>query len=204
MTSPSQDARRSAPATERNREPILSILQRVLPERGLVLEIASGTGEHAVFFSRALPGLTWQPTDVDESARASIDAWAATEGPETLRPALPLDVTATPWPVAAADAVVCINMIHISPPACTPALLSGAAAVLPAGAPLVLYGPFRVGGEHTSESNAAFEDWLKAQDPSFGIRNLDDVAEMAVAEGFAAPETVQMPANNLTVIFRRL
>ncbi|WP_404382220.1 DUF938 domain-containing protein [Caenispirillum salinarum] len=203
MTAPSQDARRSAPATARNREPILSVLQRALPARGLVLEIASGTGEHAVFFSRALPGLTWQPTDVDDGARASIDAWAAAEGPDTLRPAVALDVTARPWPVAAADAVVCINMVHISPPECTPALLEGAAAVLPEGAPLVLYGPFRIGGAHTSESNAAFDDWLKAQDPSFGIRNLDDVAALAAEHGFGPPETIQMPANNLTVVFRR-
>ncbi|EKV26944.1 SAM-dependent methyltransferase [Caenispirillum salinarum AK4] len=179
------------------------MLQRVLPARGLVLEIASGTGEHAVFFSRALPGLTWQPTDVDASARASVDAWAEAEGPETLRPAVALDVTARPWPVDAADAVVCINMIHISPPECTPALLQGAAVVLPRGAPLVLYGPFRVGGVHTSESNAAFDNWLKAQNPSFGIRNLDDVADMAAGAGFSTPETVEMPANNLTVVFRR-
>lgn len=168
-----------------------------------MLEIASGTGEHALYFSRAFPGLVWQPTDVEPEARASIDAWAAAEGPETLRPALPLDVTARPWPLKAADAVVCINMIHISPPECTSALFEGAAAVLPAEAPLFLYGPFRVGGVHTSDSNAKFDEWLKAQDPRFGIRNLDDVTAIAAGHGFGPPETIQMPANNLSVIFRR-
>lgn len=203
MTKPSQDNRRSAPATARNRDSILSVLRRVLPERGHVLEIASGTGEHAVYFSRALPGLTWQPTDMDPAACASIDAWAAAEGPEGLRPALMLDVTIRPWPVETADAMVCINMLHISPPECTPALLSGAAAALPKGAPLVVYGPFRVGGIHTSESNAVFEAWLKSRNPSFGVRNLEDVVHMAEVAGFGPPEVVEMPANNLTLVFRR-
>lgn len=203
MTNASQDARRSAPATARNRDPILSVLKRVLPHRGLVLEIASGTGEHALFFSHALPGLTWQPSDMNPEARASIDAWAAAEGPETLRPALPLNVVESPWPVRAADAVVCINMIHISPPECTPALFKGAAAILPAGGPLVLYGPFREGGTHTSESNKEFEGWLKAQDPRFGLRDLDDVARLAADSGFTAPEVTRMPANNLSLVFQR-
>lgn len=203
MTTPVQDARRSAPATARNREPILSILQRVLPERGLVLEIASGTGEHALFFSSALAGLTWQPTDLDAGARASIDAWAGDAAHDRLRPALPLDVTARPWPVTAADAVVCINMIHISPPEATDGLLRGAAELLPPGAPLVLYGPFMVDGAHTAESNAAFDLWLKEQDPAWGVRDLTTVAALAGACGFQAPEVIAMPANNLMVVFRR-
>lgn len=203
MTSPTQDAKRSAPAVARNRDPILTVLQRVLPERGLVLEIASGTGEHAVHFAAGLPGLTWQPTDRGPEALASIDAWAAEAGAANLRPALVLDVTAQPWPVEQADAVVCINMIHIAPPAATEGLLRGAAAVLPEGAPLYLYGPFKVGGFHTADSNMAFEAWLKEQDPDFGLRNLEDVAELAAMLGFGEPETVQMPANNLSVIFRR-
>lgn len=203
MTIPTQDAKRSAPAVARNRDPILTVLQRVLPERGLVLEIASGTGEHAVHFAAGLPGLTWQPTDRGPEALASIDAWAAEAGAANLRPACVLDVTAQPWPVEQADAVVCINMIHIAPPAATEGLLRGAAAVLPEGAPLYLYGPFKVGGFHTADSNMAFEAWLKEQDPDYGLRNLEDVAELAAMLGFDAPETVQMPANNLSVIFRR-
>lgn len=203
MTIPTQDAKRSAPAVARNRDPILTVLQRVLPERGLVLEIASGTGEHAVHFAGGLPGLTWQPTDRGPEALASIDAWAAEAGAANLRPALVLDVTAQPWPVEQADAVVCINMIHIAPPAATEGLLRGAAAVLPEGAPLYLYGPFKVGGFHTADSNMAFEAWLKEQDPDYGLRNLEDVAELAAMLGFGEPETVQMPANNLSVIFRR-
>ncbi|GAA0589567.1 DUF938 domain-containing protein [Caenispirillum bisanense] len=187
----------------RNRDPILSVLQRALPGRGLVLEIASGTGEHAVHFAAALPHLEWQPTDRTPESLASIDAWAAAAAVPTVRPALHLDVTDHPWPVAEAAAVVCINMIHIAPPAATDGLLRGAAAVLPAGAPLVLYGPFKVGGFHTADSNMAFEAWLKDQNPEFGVRNLEDVADLAAVAGFAAPETVQMPANNLTVVFRR-
>lgn len=189
----------------RNREPILTVLKRVLPPTGLVLEVASGTGEHAAFIARALPGLAWQPSDPDPDSRASIDAWAAEANAAgaSVRPALEIDVTRQPWPVTRAEAVVAINMIHISPPAATPGLLKGAAALLPPGAPLYLYGPFKVGGFHTADSNMAFEGWLKSQNPDWGVRNLDDVAELARAAGFGEPETVQMPANNLSVIFRR-
>lgn len=203
MTSPTQDAKRSAPAVARNREPILTVLKRTLPESGLVLEIASGTGEHAAYFAPALPGLAWQPTDRDAAALPGIDAWGAEAGGGRPRPALRLDVVEQPWPVDAADAVVCINMIHIAPPAATEGLLRGAAAVLPPGAPLYLYGPFKVGGFHTADSNMAFEAWLKEQNPDYGLRNLEEVAELAAMLGFSEPETVQMPANNLSVIFRR-
>lgn len=204
MTSPTQDAKRSAPAVARNRDPILTVLKRTLPDAGLVIEVASGTGEHAAHFAPALPGLVWQPTDVDPTALPGIDAWAAETGAPNLRPALALDVMAEqPWPVERADAVVCINMIHIAPPAATEGLLRGAAAVLPEGAPLYLYGPFKVGGFHTADSNMAFEAWLKEQHPEYGLRNLEDVAELAAALGFAEPETLQMPANNLSVVFRR-
>lgn len=203
MSSPTQDAKRSAPAVARNRDPILSVLRRVLPDRGLVLEIASGTGEHAAHFASALPSLDWQPTDRTPEALASIDAWAAETLAPGLWPAMLLDVTDHPWPVDTAAAVVCINMIHIAPPAATDGLLRGASALLPAGAPLVLYGPFKVGGFHTADSNMAFEAWLKDQNPEFGVRDLDDVADLAAAAGFGPPETVQMPANNLTVVFRR-
>lgn len=204
MTEPVQDARLSAPAVARNRDPILAVLRRVLPGSGLVLEIASGTGEHAAHFAPAFAGLAWQPSDPRPAARASIDAWAADAGPGAgIRPALDLDVTRRPWPVERADAVVCINMIHISPPGCTPALLEGAAALLPSDGPLTLYGPFRIGGAHTAESNESFDAWLKSENPEYGIRDLEAVADMAAAVGFGAPETVPMPANNFSVIFRR-
>lgn len=197
------DARRFAPATERNREPILAVLRDVLPARGLALEVASGTGEHAVHFARAFPGLEWQPTDLDDSARASIDAWAGAEGPGNIRPALALDAGIDNWPVSQADAMLCINMIHISPWAATEGLMRGAGRILPSGAPLFLYGPYRRTGHELEPSNAQFELWLKGQDERFGIRRLDDVAECAARSGLELERVVEMPANNLSVVFRR-
>lgn len=196
-------SRRSAPAAIRNRDPILAVLRQHLPARGLVLEVASGSGEHATHFATALPGLVFQPSDPDPGARASIDAWAAEAQLPNQRPALVLDATAQPWPVLAADAVVCINMIHIAPWAAAQGLLRGAAAILPPGAPLVLYGPFRQGGAHTAPSNAAFDADLRARNPGWGIRDLEEVAALAAAHGFGAPVVAQMPANNLTIVFRR-
>lgn len=197
------DARRHAPAAARNREPILAVLRRHLPETGLVLEVSSGTGEHAVHFAAALPGLTWQPSDPDPDARASIAAWAAEAGLPNLRPPLALDAATEDWPVARADAVLCINMIHIAPWAAGLGLLRGAARRLPPGGPLILYGPYRRGGRHTAPSNAAFDAGLRAQDPRWGVRNLEAVAEAAAATGFGPPSVEEMPANNLTVVFRR-
>jgi SAM-dependent methyltransferase len=197
----SDDPRRVAPAAARNRDPILAVLRGVLPARGLVLEVASGTGEHCAHFAAALPGLEWQPTDLDDDNRASIDAWCA--GLPHVRPALALDATASAWPVPRADAVVCINMIHIAPWAATPGLLHGAARLVPAGAPLVLYGPFRRAGVPTAPSNEEFDASLRARDPAWGLRALEDVGAEAVAAGFGPPEVVEMPANNLTVVFRR-
>ena len=202
MTTP-PDARRYAPATTRNREPILAVLRRVLPAEGTVLEIASGTGEHAVHFARALPGLVWQPSDRDPDLRASVAAWTRAEGVANIRAPLALDVTDDPWPIARADAVVCINMIHISPWAATEGLMRGAAAILPAGGVLYLYGPYKRGGQHTAPSNAAFDASLRAQNPAWGVRDLDDVAAAASRAGLALDEIVEMPANNLSVIFRR-
>jgi SAM-dependent methyltransferase len=191
-----------APAAERNRDPILAVLRRVLPARpgALVLEVASGSGQHALHFAAALPHLRWQPSDQDPVARDSVAAWRAEAGLDNLLPPLFLDVRG-PWPVAAADAIFCANMIHISPWACTLALLSGAAAVLPPGSPLVLYGPYRRGGAHTAPSNAAFDASLRARDPAWGVRDLEEV--VAQARGFALDEVVEMPANNLTVVLRR-
>ncbi|RAI60866.1 DUF938 domain-containing protein [Roseicella frigidaeris] len=197
------NARRHAPATQRNRDPILAVLRRVLPARGLVLEVSSGTGEHAVHVAAALPGLVWQPSDPDPAARASIAAWAGEARLPNLRPPLALDAAAPDWPLDRADAVVCINMLHIAPWAAGLGLLRGAARLLPTGGPLILYGPYRQGGRHTAPSNAAFDASLRAQDPDWGLRDLEAVAEAAAAAGFGAPEIIAMPANNLALTFRR-
>jgi SAM-dependent methyltransferase len=193
----------SAPAAARNREPILGVLRDFLPRPALVLEIASGTGEHAVWFSSALSALTWQPTDHDPEALKSIAAWRDMAGPPNLLPPLWLDASAEIWPVAQADAVVAINMVHIAPWNATQGLVAGAARVLTSGGLLFLYGPFREGGVHTARSNAAFDAELRARDPSWGIRDLDEIAELASQHGFKAPERIAMPANNLSVVFRR-
>lgn len=197
----SDDPRRTAPAAARNRDPILAVLHRVLPPRGLVLEVASGTGEHCAWFAAALPGLEWQPSDPDPANRSSIDAWCA--GLPNVCAALALDATAPAWPGVRADAVLCINMIHIAPQEATTGLLRGAARVLPVGGPLVLYGPYRRAGVVTAPSNEAFDAALRAQDPRWGLRPLEDVAAEAARAGFGAPEVTEMPANNLTVVFRR-
>jgi SAM-dependent methyltransferase len=200
MSTPPSAALRHAPATLRNREPILAVLRRVLPPSGTVLEVASGTGEHAAFLAAALPALVWQPSDPDPAARASIAAHAAAVG--NIRPPLALDAT-QPWPELAADAVVCVNMIHIAPWEAAEGLMRGVAAVLPAGGPLYLYGPFKRAGRHTAESNAAFDRMLRAQDPRWGVRDLEAVADLAATHGFGTPEVIDMPANNLSVTFRR-
>lgn len=195
------DPRRVAPAAARNRDPILAVLRRVLPPSGLVLEVASGTGEHAAHFAAALPALRFEPSDPDPASRASIDAWCA--GLPNVRPALALDAAAAKWPLDHADAVLCINMVHISPWAATLGLLRGAARLLPPGGPLVLYGPYRRAGVPTAPSNDAFDADLRARNPAWGLRQLEEVAAEAAAAGFGLPEIVEMPANNLTVIFRR-
>lgn len=197
------NAARSAPAAGRNREPILGVLRDLLPGPVHVLEIASGTGEHAMWFSSALPELTWQPTDRDQDALGSIAAWRDRAGPPNLRPPLRLDASAVSWPIDQADAVVAINMIHIAPWTATIGLIGGAERVLTAGGLLFLYGPFREGGVHTADSNAAFDADLRARDPSWGIRDLDEIAALASQHGFMAPERIPMPANNLSVVFRR-
>jgi SAM-dependent methyltransferase len=196
-------AARSAPAAARNREPILRVLRDTLPRPALVLEIASGTGEHALWFSRALPELTWQPTDHNPKALSSIAAWREMAGPPNLLPPLLLDASAETWPVARADAVVAINMVHIAPWTATKGLIAGAARVLTQGGLLFLYGPFREGGVHTGDGNAAFDADLRARDPSWGIRDLDEITALAGQHGLTGPERVAMPANNLIVVFRR-
>ena len=187
----------------RNREPILDVLRRVLPARGKVLEIASGSGEHAAFFANGLPSVSWQPTDVGASALASIAAFRADAGAANLLAPLRLDVTSPQWPVARADAIVCNNMIHIAPWAVTEGLMAGAGRTLPAGGVLYLYGPYRIDGRHTAPTNREFDAWLRGQNAAWGIRDLGEVTELAARHGFALAETVPMPANNLSVIFRR-
>jgi SAM-dependent methyltransferase len=200
----SADARRFAPAVARNKAAITEVLARHLPASGLVLEIASGSGEHALHFAAHFPGLRFQPTDPDAAALASIAAWREEAQLANLLPPLMLDVMADTWPVQRADAVVCINMIHIAPWEATAALIRGAARVLPHDGVLFLYGPFTQGGQHTAPSNAEFDASLRAQDARWGVRDLEAVACAASAAGFAAPVIESMPANNLSVIFRRL
>lgn len=200
------DARAVAPATQRNRDPILAVLKRVLPSSGTVLEIASGTGEHAVYFASALDKLTWLPSDPDPSRRASIEAWRQSDGCERLLSPIDLDASAPPWPSivgASIRAVVCINMIHIAPWSACVGLFAGAGASLSNGDPLVLYGPFIRAGVETAPSNLEFDASLRSRDPSWGVRDLADVEKQATSSGFRLDEIVEMPANNLSVVFRK-
>ena len=200
----SGDARLFAPSAARNRDPIWAVLRPELPASGLVLEVASGSGEHTAHFARlAGPQVVFQPSDPDAQARASIDAWGATSGLSNILPALALDAAADAWPIARADVVVCINMIHIAPWTSTVGLVRGAARVLPPGGLLFLYGPYRRGGGHTAPSNAAFDADLRRRDPAWGVRDLEAVAALSAAAGFGAPYIAEMPANNLCILFRR-
>lgn len=195
--------RRHAPATARNRQPILEVLQSRLPASGLVLEVASGSGEHIIYFAAALPHLVFQASDPTDDARASIDDWIAESGLANVRPAVTLDAEAPTWPIEQAAAVLCCNMIHIAPWSAAIGLITGAGRLLPAGGLLYLYGPYRRGGQHTAPSNEAFDGDLRRRNPSWGVRDLEAVTELAAAHGFAAPEIIEMPANNLSLAFRR-
>ncbi len=197
------DARRMSPATGRNRDPILAVLRRVLPPKGVVLEIASGTGEHAVYFARNLPDLVWQPSDPDAESRESIAAWTDASGAANVRPPLDLDAAAPSWPIERADAVVCINMVHIAPWRATEGLLSGAARILPAGGVLYLYGPYKRDGRHTAPSNEAFDGDLRQRNPEWGVRDIAEVRNVASVFGLRLQEVAEMPANNLSVVFDR-
>jgi cyclopropane fatty-acyl-phospholipid synthase-like methyltransferase len=199
------DARNAltSPSVARNRDPILAVLKRVLPPTGTVLEIASGTGEHAVYFAAALPGLTWQPTDRDEQALESIAAHRTASGLINLLAPLTLDAAAPEWPVGQADAVVAINMVHISPWRATEGLVAGAGQVLPLGGVLYLYGTYKENGTHTAPSNEAFDRDLRWRNPEWGVRDLEHVTELARAHGLVLVERIRMPANNLSLVFRR-
>ena len=198
-----EDPRRFAPATQRNREPILDVLSRVLPGSGTILEVGSGTGEHAVWFAQHLRPLVWQPSDPDPHMRRSIVAHAAVAGCPTLREPIDVDATAAVWPITEAAAVVSINMIHIAPWAAAAGLVAGAARIVPGDGVLYLYGPFRCNGRHTAPSNQAFDDSLRAQNPDWGVRDLEALETLAASHGLSLDEVVEMPANNLSVIFRR-
>jgi hypothetical protein len=194
--------KRCAPATERNREPIAAVLGEVLPESGTLLEIASGTGEHAVYFAGRFPRLLWQPSDPDRQALASIRSWRGDCGLENLLEPLNLDAAAETWPVSSADAILCANMVHISPWTATQGLMRGAGHILAAGAPMVLYGPYRRAGVPTVPSNAGFDESLKARNPEWGLRDLEAVEAEAMAHGLRLEQVVEMPANNLSLVFR--
>ncbi len=211
-----------APAAGRNRQPILDVLSRILPDRGRVLEVASGSGEHALWFAKSLHPLVWQPSDPDPACRRSIAAHGAQEaqgagaqgaqegggaggeeGMDILQAPLDIDAGAADWPIERADAVVCINMTHIAPWEVTVGLVAGAARILPAGGVLYLYGPYLRGGRHTAASNAAFDASLRARNPDWGLRDVEAVVALAGPQGLVLREVVEMPSNNLSLVFIR-
>jgi SAM-dependent methyltransferase len=204
MTDLPPDGARTSPSTARNRQPILDVLRPRLPADARVLEVASGAGEHALFLAAALPGVRWQPTDRDAEALASIAAWRAASGSANLAEPLRLDAAdLATWPAGPFEAVVCVNMVHISPWAATVGLMTGAGRVLTPGGRLFLYGPYVEAGVETAPSNLAFDENLKSRDPAWGLRDLAEVKALAAGQGLAFAERIAMPANNLIVVFER-
>jgi SAM-dependent methyltransferase len=197
------EARKIAPAAARNRDAICGVLDDELPETGHVLEIASGSGEHVVHFAARWPRLTWQPSDPEPEARRSIDAWARDASPGNLAAAIDVDVLDEDWPVDRADAILCINMIHIAPWAATLGLMKGAGRLLPTGGLLYLYGPFREADVLLAESNAAFDASLKSRNAAWGLRDLEAVIATAHDHGLSFDKRIAMPANNLSLVFRK-
>ncbi len=201
------DTRRHAPAVARNREHVLSVLRDVLPAQGRVLEIASGSGEHTAFLAPHFPTLEWQPSDADPEAFPSIIGWShstiANNPDVTIHPPVYLNTCEQPWPVEHADAILALNMIHISPWESCEGLMAGAGRILSLGGTLYLYGPFRQNGQHTAPSNAEFDAMLRQQDPRWGVRDLEDVIALAHGHGLGLDQTVAMPANNFSVLFTR-
>lgn len=200
---PAIGARRSAPAAQRNREPIADVLAEWLPASGLVLEVASGTGEHSAWFAERFPNLDWQPSDMHPYALGSIAAWRDASGAANLREPLVIDAAATEWPIQKADAVLNINMVHISPWSAALGLIAGAAHILPPGGPLILYGPWLKNDVGTAASNEDFDRDLKRRDPEWGLRWVEDFAAAAAQRGFELAETRPMPANNHMLLLRR-
>lgn len=192
-----------APAVARNKEAILEALRHLLPASGLVLEVASGSGEHIVHLASALPRLSWQPSDADPRALRSIAAHTQTAGLANILAPLPLDVRTQPWPVPRADAVLAINMIHIAPWSATEGLMAGAGRLLPDGGLLYLYGPFKVAGVHTAPSNATFDRDLRARNPAWGVRDVEAVSEAGLVQGLSFIERLPMPANNFSLVYRK-
>jgi SAM-dependent methyltransferase len=195
------EAKRYAPATQRNREIIAEVLERILPSQGTVLEIASGTGEHLIHFAQSFPHLNWQPSDYDEAGLASIAAWSAEAGLPNILPQVRIDATSADWPLISADAILCINMVHISPWEATQGLMAGAGRLLSADAPLYLYGPYRQHGVALAEGNVSFDASLKQRNPDWGLRYVEDVAAQGEEAGLKLERIEQMPANNLSLIF---
>ncbi|MXO72603.1 DUF938 domain-containing protein [Alteraurantiacibacter buctensis] len=195
--------KREAPAAARNRGPIADVLAEELPASGTVLEVASGTGEHVIHFAARFPQLRWQPSDPDEGARASIAAWSSDSGLANIATPLAIDASASEWPVAVADAVVCINMIHISPPEATLGLVRAAGRILPEGAPLIVYGPWLEAGVPTAPSNLEFNAWLKGQDARFGLRDTAWMDELCIHNALRRTRRVAMPANNIMLVYRK-
>ncbi|MEN7536995.1 DUF938 domain-containing protein [Aurantiacibacter flavus] len=195
--------KRFAPATERNRAPIAEVLTGELPASGLVLEVASGTGEHGVHFAGLFPKLTWQPSDPDPESLDSIAAWREDYPGDNLLPPIQLDASATDWPIARADAIYCSNMAHISPISATVGLVAAAGRILGPGAPLILYGPWREAEVETAPSNLAFDDSLKARNPAWGLRNREWLDDLCRAQGLTLATRHVMPANNLVLVYRR-
>jgi SAM-dependent methyltransferase len=197
------DGALSSPAVARNKDPILTVLRNVLPRHGTVLEIASGTGEHAAYFAAAIPELVWQPTDRDSDGLRSIAAHQRAAARPNLLPPIELDVAAADWPVVAADAVLAINMVHISPWSSTLGLITGAERILAPGGVLYLYGPYKEASRPLTPSNAAFDQSLRERDPEWGLRDLNEVCQLAASHGLELARRIEMPANNLSIVFRR-
>ena len=195
----------TAPAAERNKEPILAVLQEYLPKTGTVLEVASGTGQHAAYFAPRLAPLKWLPSEADKAQLASIKAWRADLACESLLAPIELDVLTTPVPLESipVSAIVNINMLHIAPWACCSALFARAATLLPSEGTVVLYGPFRRGGQHTAPTNAQFDAQLRARDPAWGVRDFEAVSETAEQHNFGCTAVIDMPANNLSLVFSK-
>ena len=196
--------KKHAPATARNREPIKEVLREVLPASGLVLELASGSGEHIVYFAGEFPALRFQPSDPDPEARLSIAAWTESEKRSNVLAPLMIDAASADWPITSADALLCINMVHISPWESTLGLLAGASRILPPSGLLYLYGPYRREGVPTAESNEAFDRSLRQRNPAWGLRSLEDLQAAAAEQQLQFERLIEMPANNLSLLFRRL